>query len=134
MTRWRGTRWSRWSRSRCDAGAASTSSTAIPLTVDVHFRDSHLAADAAEDILHEYTLQATVDPTTLVVLGCEAQARTLPWPECPNALASATRIAGEPVAGLRAKVHADFRGTTTCTHLNDVLRSLAGVSALARGQ
>jgi len=105
-----------------------------PLRVDVHFRDSHLAVDAAEDVLHEYTLQATVDPEALVVLGADAQARTLPWPECPNALASATRIAGEPVAGLRAKVHADFRGTTTCTHLNDVLRSLAGVSALARGR
>ena len=105
-----------------------------PLTVDVHFRDSHLAVDAAEDVLHEYTLQATVDPESLVVLGCEAQARTLPWPECPNALASATRIAGEPVTGLRAKVHADFRGTSTCTHLNDVLRSLAGVSALTRGR
>ena len=63
---------------------------------------------------------------TLVVLSCEAQARTLPWPECPNALASAARIAGEPVADLRAKVHADFRGTTTCTHLNDVLRSPGG--------
>jgi Protein of unknown function (DUF2889) len=104
-----------------------------PLAVDVHFRDSHLAADAAEDILHEYTLQATVDPKTLVVLGCEAQARTLPWPECPNALASAGRIAGEPIASLRTKVHADFRGTTTCTHLNDVLRSLAGISALSGG-
>ena len=104
-----------------------------PLRVDVHFRDSHLAADAAEDVLHEYTLQATVDPATLVILGAEAQARTLPWPECPNALASAGRIAGEPVGSLRAKVHADFRGTTTCTHLNDVLRSLAGVTSLAGG-
>jgi hypothetical protein len=104
-----------------------------PLRVDVHFRDSHLAADAAEDILHEYTLQATVDPDSLLVLSSKAQARTLPWPECPNALASATRIAGELVADLRAKVHADFRGTTTCTHLNDVLRSLAGITALAGG-
>ena len=94
----------------------------------MHFRDSHLAVDAAEDVLHEYTLQATSIPTTLVVLSCEAQARTLPWPECPNALASASRIAGEPVADLRAKVHADFRGTTTCTHLNDVLRSPRGRS------
>ena len=104
-----------------------------PLTVDVHFRDSHLAVDAAEDVLHEYTLQATVDPETLVVLSAEAQARTLPWPECPNALASAGRIAGARVEDLRAKVHADFRGTTTCTHLNDVLRSLAGITALAGG-
>jgi hypothetical protein len=104
-----------------------------PLRVDVHFRDSHQAVDAPEDVLHEYTLLATVDRAALVVLECEAQARTLPWPECPNALASATRIAGEPVTGLRAKVHADFRGTSTCTHLNDVLRSLAGVTALAGG-
>jgi hypothetical protein len=102
-----------------------------PLAVDVHFRDSYLALDAPEEILHEYTLQATVDPRTLVALSGEAQARTLPWPECPNALASAGRIAGEPVADLRTKVHEDFRGITTCTHLNDVLRSLAGVSALA---
>jgi hypothetical protein len=104
-----------------------------PLRVDVHFRDSHLGVDAAEDILHEYTLQATVDAATLIVLSGEAQARTLPWPECPNALASARRIAGEHVADLRAKVHADFRGTTTCTHLNDVLRSLAGIAALSGG-
>ena len=104
-----------------------------PLTADAHFRDSHLAVDAAEDVLHEYTVQATVDPGTLVVLGCEAQARTLPWPECPNALASAGRISGVPVAGLRAMVHADLRGTSTCTHLNDVLRSLAGIDALAGG-
>ena len=102
-----------------------------PLVVDSHFRDSYLAVDAPEEILHEYTLQATVDPTTLVALSGEAQARTLPWPECPGALASAARIAGEPMAGLRAKVHEDFRGTSTCTHLNDVLRSLAGVVAMA---
>jgi hypothetical protein len=105
-----------------------------PLRVDVHFRDSHLAVDAAEDVLHEYTLQATVDPSSLVVLSSEAQARTLPWPECPNALASAGRIAGVPVAGLRAMVHADLRGTSTCTHLNDVLRSLAGIASLARAR
>ena len=105
-----------------------------PLVLDVHFRDSHLAVDAAEDVLHEYTLQATIDADSLVVLRVEAQARTLPWPECPNALGSARRIAGEPVTALRAKVHSDFRGTTTCTHLNDVLRSVAGVSALARGR
>jgi len=104
-----------------------------PLTVDVHFRDSHLALEGLEDVLHEYTLQATIAPSTLVVLTSEAQARTLPWPECPDALASTGRIAGEPVAGLRAKVLAELRGTTTCTHLNDVLRSLGGVTALARG-
>ncbi len=102
------------------------------LSLDVHFRDSHLGTDDLEDVLHEYTLSGTVDPTDLIVLSCAAEARTLPWPECPGAIASADRIVGEPVASLRPKVHAELRGTTTCTHLNDVLRSLAGVTALAR--
>jgi hypothetical protein len=102
-----------------------------PLSLDVHFRDSHLGADDPEDVLHEYQLTATVDPDTLTVLSAEATARVLPWPECPQAVASAGRVAGQPVSALRALVAADFTGTSTCTHLNDVLRSLAGVTALA---
>jgi len=102
-----------------------------PLAVDVHFRDSHCDLDELEDVLHEYSLAATVDPATLTVLTSAAVARVLPWPECPEALASAGRIAGEPVAKLRWRVMADFKGTSTCTHLNDVLRSLGSVTALA---
>ncbi len=101
-----------------------------PLEVDVHFRDSHLGADEPEDVLHEYLLTATVDPATSTVLTSQATARVLPWPECPGAVASAGRIAGQPLAALRALVASDFTGTSTCTHLNDVLRSLAGVAAL----
>jgi hypothetical protein len=103
-----------------------------PLRLDVHFRDSHLGADGLEDVLHEYVLTATVD-TSLRVLSAEAEARVLPWPECPQAVASALRVVGVPVNELRALVAADFTGTTTCTHLNDVLRSLAGTTALAKG-
>jgi hypothetical protein len=66
----------------------------------------------------------------LTVLGADASARVLPWPECPGALVSAGRIVAEPAAALRQLVASDFTGTTTCTHLNEVLRSLAGVSAL----
>jgi hypothetical protein len=102
-----------------------------PLALDVHFRDSHLGADGLEEVLHEYTLAASIEPDALTVLGAEASARVLPWPECPGAIASAGRIVAEPVAALRRLVASDFTGTTTCTHLNDVLRSLAGVTALA---
>jgi hypothetical protein len=102
-----------------------------PLRVDVHFRDSHLGATDPEEVLHEYLLSAAVDPATLTVLEAGATARVLPWPECPQAVASAGRIVGEPVGALRSLVASDFTGTSTCTHLNDVLRSLAGVSALA---
>jgi hypothetical protein len=102
-----------------------------PLVLDVHFRDSHLGADGPEEVLHEYELTGTIEPGTLTVLGADASARVLPWPECPGAIASAGRVVAEPVAALRQRVATDFTGTTTCTHLNDVLRSLAGVTALA---
>lgn len=102
-----------------------------PLTLDVHFRDSHLGADGVEDVLHEYTLVATLDPA-LTVLTAEATARVLPWPECPGALGSASRIVGQPATALRQLVASDFGGTSTCTHLNDVLRSLAGATALSK--
>jgi hypothetical protein len=102
-----------------------------PLVLDVHFRDSHLGADGIEEVLHEYVLAATIEAHALTVMGADASARVLPWPECPNALASAGRIIAQPVAALRQAVASDFTGTSTCTHLNDVLRSLAGVTALA---
>ncbi len=101
------------------------------LEADLHFRDSHLGRDELEDVLHEYTLAATLDPETLEVLSSEADARVLPWPECPGALASAGRVVGQRVGGLRMSVAVRFTGTSTCTHLNDTLRSLAGAAALA---
>lgn len=107
-----------------------------PYPLQVHFRDSHLGEDVdadPEDVLHEYVVDATVEPGTLVVLSSVATIRVLPWPECPGAVASAGRIVGEQVSVLRPKVALRFTGTSTCTHLNDVLRSMAGVTALASG-
>jgi hypothetical protein len=54
----------------------------------------------------------------------------LPWFECPQAAASAARLTGRPLAGLRPAVRAEFLGPTTCTHLNDTLRALEDVAAL----
>jgi hypothetical protein len=56
----------------------------------------------------------------------------LPWTECPAAAASAGRLDGLRVDELRERVAKEFRGTTTCTHLNDLLRSLADLGALVR--
>lgn len=102
-----------------------------PIELDVHFRDVHADADATVDVLHEYTLQATLHPTTLVVLTAQAEARTLPWPECPAALASVDRVVGWPVGELPDRVAAELTGTSTCSHLNDLLRSVAGAVPLA---
>jgi hypothetical protein len=71
-----------------------------------------------------------VDPAAGVVLSCVATPHVLPWLECPVAAASATRLAGVPLAGLRGHVRQTFGGTSTCTHLNDTLRSLEDVSTL----
>ncbi|ABW13998.1 conserved hypothetical protein [Parafrankia sp. EAN1pec] len=98
--------------------------------VECFFRDSHMDGDGVETIVHEYTVHATFDPSTRQFLSGEADIGALPWPECPNAAASAARLAGAPAEGLRGWVRDTFVGPSTCTHLNDTLRSLEDVSAL----
>ncbi|MER6808171.1 DUF2889 domain-containing protein [Spirillospora sp. NPDC000708] len=97
-------------------------------TVDAFFRDSYVLLDGLETVIHEYTLTADIEGGT--VTRCEARARVLPWMECPAAVASASRLAGVPLAGLRGHVRDRFTGTSTCTHLNDMLRALEDVPAL----
>jgi hypothetical protein len=104
---------------------------ADPLVLEVYFRDSHRGADGTIDVLHEYTLDATLDPATLVVRSSAARAHTLPWPECPGALASAGRIVGHRPDELAELVASELVGTSTCSHLNDLLRSIAGVVTMA---
>jgi hypothetical protein len=101
------------------------------LEVDAMFRDSYVTGAGLETIVHEYTFTATVDAGTRVVLASEAIARALPFQQCPEAAASAARLAGTTLDDLRARVRADFVGATTCTHLNDMLRSLEDVGTLA---
>ncbi|HVW42940.1 MAG TPA: DUF2889 domain-containing protein [Amycolatopsis sp.] len=100
--------------------------------VDVFYRDSYVRPDGLETIVHEYTIEALVDPAEGRVLSCEAVPRVLPWVECPAAADSARRLAGLPLEGLRPHVRGTFTGTTTCTHLNDTLRGLEDVPALLR--
>jgi len=103
-----------------------------PLTVQAMFRDSHRAEDGLETVLHEYSVEASVDPETSEVLDCQATPRSLPWTECPEAADSAERLAGQRVESLRSFVRENLTGTTTCTHLNDLLRSLTDVAALSQ--
>ncbi len=102
----------------------------VTCSVDAHFRDSYVD-DEGETVVHEYTLEARVDTRDQVVLEAEATPRVLPWFECPEAVASAGRLAGRTLADLRPGVRAEFLGATTCTHLNDMFRALADVGLLA---
>jgi Protein of unknown function (DUF2889) len=103
-----------------------------PVVVDAMFRDSHVDDEGNETIVHEYTVLAHVDASDWRVIIAQATPHVLPWFECPEAAASATRLAGDLLDGLRARVRAEFLGTTTCTHLNDALRAFEDVPALAR--
>jgi hypothetical protein len=107
------------------------------IEIDAMFRDTYVGRDGVETVVHEYALRVALGPgPDPVVRAVEAEPRVLPWPECPVAAASAGRLVGVPVAELGRWVRRELTGTSTCTHLNDLLRSLAGVpamSAWARG-
>jgi hypothetical protein len=99
--------------------------------VEAFFRDSHAASDGVERVVHEYTVRAAVDMRTRSFCMCNADFGSLPWPECPGALASAGRLVGVSIDGLRRRVRDELTGVGTCTHLNDTLRALEDVGALA---
>ncbi len=98
--------------------------------IDAMFRDTYVRADGAETIIHEYTLTATVDTDSGFIVASEATPRVLPWRECPGAVASASRITGMALSELHFRVRQELTGTSTCTHLNDLLRSVADAEAL----
>jgi len=98
--------------------------------IDLHFRDSHMDGQGRETIMHEYTMTGAIDLDVGRIGSVSARAHVLPWVECPAALASAQRVDGMELAALRTRVRKEFVGRSTCTHLNDSLRSLADVTAL----
>jgi hypothetical protein len=93
------------------------------------FRDTYARPDGVVIVLHEYTVEATIGAGDRIA-SCVATPRVLPWAECPLAKESAGRVVGQPVAGLRTLVKDDFVGTSTCTHLNDLLSSLSQADEL----
>jgi hypothetical protein len=131
-------------------------SATAPLRVTVRFRDTYAEAGPSiddgtvpapdpapattETVVHEYGFTATIDLGSWTVTAATAVPGPLPAPECPSAAASAARLVGEPVAELRTLVRDGFTGPSTCTHLNDLFRSLADVrhlwesGAMARGE
>lgn len=95
-----------------------------------HFRDSYCDVGGTETALHEYVVDGRLDRSGHCIADARAEARVLPWVECPAALGSTARLVGRPLAGLRAGVRAEFSGTSTCTHLNDSFRVLADLLPL----
>jgi hypothetical protein len=99
------------------------------LVVDAMFRDSFWEPSGVEVVLHEYGLDAVVEETGRI-RSIAAEPHVLPWPECPVAADSAARLVGVEVEDLPDTVKQDLRGVSSCTHLNDLLRSLRDVRRL----
>jgi hypothetical protein len=102
------------------------------LYVDTFFQDSSTLPEGGRQAIHEYTLTAAADLETGTVRAITPVARVLPYDECPLAVANVAALTGLPLAGLRGAVLERLRGPLGCTHLNDMLRALADVPALAR--
>jgi hypothetical protein len=98
--------------------------------VETFFRDSVTDAFAVETVVHEYTVRVCVDPPTDRIVSSRAEPGPLPYPECPAAVASAATLSGAALSTLRTDIPSRLVGPSTCTHLNDVLRSLEGITAL----
>ena len=97
---------------------------------DTLLRDTHMAENGSETIVHEYTVHAEIDAAALRFEDIAATAHVLPFIECEDAAASARRLVGRAITDLRAHVRDEFTGASTCTHLNDTLRSLEDVATL----
>ena len=99
-------------------------------TVVVHadFRDSWCDDDGAVGVLHEYVVTATLDADG-VVTAIEAEPRVLPYDECTLAAASPLRLVGRRITEVADEVRAGA-GTSTCSHLDDLLRTLTHVPKL----
>ncbi|OCB24397.1 hypothetical protein A5674_22875 [Mycobacterium malmoense] len=108
----------------------NNSGEGLGIEIDAMFRDTYVRADGTETIIHEYTVESVVDFDTRTILRSEAAPRVLPWQECPGAVASATRLAGIRLNDLHFRIRQELHGTTTCTHLNDLLRSIGDAEAL----
>ena len=102
-----------------------------PLRIDAMFRDTWMDLEGREEVLHEYAVEASLDPAGERIEAIAADPRVLPFGECPAAAANVSKLAGQTVAGLRRSVRETLVGTESCTHLNDLLRALGDVAFLA---
>jgi Protein of unknown function (DUF2889) len=95
------------------------------LSAVVRFRDSYADPDGVERALHEWTVTASLDSSTGRIVSIDADSGQLPWQECPAAGRSAATLRGVHPNEIERIVAGEFRGISTCTHLNDTLRSMA---------
>lgn len=104
------------------------------LVVDAWFQDSSVLPDRTDlrRIFHEYSLLATFDDDDeLRLRSIEATPRVLPYRTCLAGPESAKALIGRSGLEFRKLVIELLSGTRGCTHLNDMLRALQDIGAVA---
>jgi hypothetical protein len=112
-----------------------------------YYRDSHFDPGLREGALHEYEVHARVTPgagrpgegqaaeeataADYTLEHVSVTPHALPFGECPLAAPNAADLAGARLSGITGTVRERLTGTRSCTHLNDTLRFLRYVPALA---
>jgi hypothetical protein len=100
--------------------------------MDIAFQDSAYLPDSKTRVaIHEYQVDASADVASLTLQTVTALPHVLPYRECPGAAANVGMMRGTSLATMRLSVPATLSGILGCTHLNDVLRSMADVPQLA---
>ena len=102
------------------------------LRMDVGFQDSATSPNGGRVAIHEYIVRASANAGTHELTMLDPEPRILPYGECPGAVGTSRRILGGKLDDMRQSVLEKLPGTLGCTHLNDVLRSLADAPALLR--
>lgn len=101
------------------------------ICVESHFQDSSSAPDGGDRwAIHEYLVHARIGPDGLLKQA-DATPGTLPYAACRVAPVNLEVLLGTPARKLREVVLDKLKFTGGCTHLNDMMRSLAEAPVLA---
>ncbi|HEX7872762.1 MAG TPA: DUF2889 domain-containing protein [Sphingobium sp.] len=102
------------------------------LWMDAMFQDSGVLPGTRRSAIHEYRLCASADAAGGELLSLDAHWGVLPHGQCRQGPETLAALPGTALAALRPHVLRELRGTAGCTHLNDAVRSLAEMGALAK--
>lgn len=101
------------------------------IRVESHFQDSSSAPDGGDRwAIHEYLVHARIGADGLLK-SVDATPGTLPYAACRVAPTNLDVLLGTPARALRDVVLEKLKFTGGCTHLNDMVRSLAEAPVLA---
>ena len=93
------------------------------------FRDIAVTEGGENLVIRQYALTCGVDGAGTVT-RLDVDPQVLPYDECFAAPGGTAVLIGRPVAELEPAVRSQLRGVSSCTHLNDQLRSFIGLSRL----